>query len=43
MGFIMHGLEKDDFDRNYSDSTLLKRILGYRNCINSYNIREIVP
>ncbi|OLS19615.1 MAG: putative multidrug resistance ABC transporter ATP-binding/permease protein YheH [Candidatus Heimdallarchaeota archaeon LC_3] len=29
MGFIMAGLEKDDFDREYSDKALLKRIINY--------------
>ena len=29
MGFIMDGLNADDFDRNYSDFDLLKRILAY--------------
>ncbi len=29
MGFIMDGLHADDFDRNYSDISLLKRILSY--------------
>ena len=29
MGFIMGGLDKSDYDRNYSDLTLLKRIGSY--------------
>jgi len=29
MGFIMDGLNAEDYDRNYSDSELVKRILGY--------------
>lgn len=29
MGFIMDGLNEDKFDRNYSDSALVKRILSY--------------
>lgn len=29
MGFIMDGLNEDDFDRNYSDINLLRRILSY--------------
>ena len=29
MGWIMQGLDKEDYDRSYSDFTLLKRILGY--------------
>ena len=29
MGFIMHGLESEEYDRDYSDVELVKRILGY--------------
>jgi ABC-type multidrug transport system fused ATPase/permease subunit len=29
MGFIMAGLDAEDYDRNYSDRELLDRILGY--------------
>ena len=29
MGFVLEGLETEDYDRNYSDRELLKRILGY--------------
>ncbi len=29
MGFIMDGLESEDYDRSYSDWELVKRILGY--------------
>ncbi|MDQ4044400.1 MAG: ABC transporter ATP-binding protein/permease [Chloroflexota bacterium] len=29
MGFIMHGLDAEDYDRKYSDRELLRRILGY--------------
>ena len=29
MGFIMDGLDAEDYDRNYSDGELVKRILGY--------------
>ncbi|MHA2364570.1 MAG: ABC transporter ATP-binding protein [Candidatus Hodarchaeales archaeon] len=29
MGFVLHGLDKDDYDREYGDITLLKRILTY--------------
>ena len=29
MGFIMNGLEAEDYDRQYSDWELVKRILGY--------------
>jgi len=29
MGFIMDGLESEDYDRSYSDLELVKRILGY--------------
>ena len=29
MGFVMHGLDKDDFDRQYSDRVLFRRIIGY--------------
>lgn len=29
MGFILDGLETEDYDRKYSDKDLLKRILGY--------------
>jgi len=29
MGFILDGLETEDYDRSYSDRDLLKRIVGY--------------
>ncbi len=29
MGFILDGLESEDYDRHYSDSDLLRRIAGY--------------
>ena len=29
MGFIMDGLDAEDFDRNYTDTELVRRILGY--------------
>jgi ATP-binding cassette, subfamily B, bacterial len=29
MGFIMDGLNAEDFDRNYTDGELVRRILGY--------------
>jgi ATP-binding cassette, subfamily B, bacterial len=29
MGFIMDGLNAEDFDRNYTDAELVRRILGY--------------
>lgn len=29
MGFVLGGLDKADYDRNYSDSELLTRIVGY--------------
>lgn len=29
MGFIMHGLDAEDYDRKYSDRELVDRILGY--------------
>ena len=29
MGFVMHGLDKADFDRQYSDAVLFRRIMGY--------------
>ena len=29
MGFIMDGLDAEDYDRSYSDTELVKRILGY--------------
>lgn len=29
MGFILDGLETEDYDRQYDDRTLLKRIVGY--------------
>ncbi|HWV35857.1 MAG TPA: ABC transporter ATP-binding protein [Thermomicrobiales bacterium] len=29
MGFIMHGLDAEDYDRQYGDRELLRRILGY--------------
>ena len=29
MGFIMHGLDAEDYDRTYNDRELLVRILGY--------------
>jgi ATP-binding cassette, subfamily B, bacterial len=29
MGFILDGLEAEDYDRNYGDRTLVRRILGY--------------
>ena len=29
MGFIMHGLESESYDRDYSDVELVKRIMGY--------------
>jgi ABC-type multidrug transport system fused ATPase/permease subunit len=29
MGFIMDGLDAEDYDRNYTDGELVKRILGY--------------
>jgi len=29
MGFIMHGLDAEDYDRHYTDRELLKRIAGY--------------
>ncbi|HVX45270.1 MAG TPA: ABC transporter ATP-binding protein, partial [Mycobacteriales bacterium] len=29
MGFIMAGLDAEDYDRNYGDRVLLKRIIGY--------------
>ena len=29
MGFIMDGLEAEDYDRSYTDAELVKRILGY--------------
>jgi len=29
VGFIMHGLDAEDYDRSYSDRELLSRILGY--------------
>ncbi len=31
MGFILQGLDKEDYDRNYSDKELLFRILSYFN------------
>ena len=29
MGFVMQGLDKSDYDREYGDWTLLRRIMGY--------------
>lgn len=29
MGFVMHGLDKEDYDRQYSDRALFARIMGY--------------
>ena len=29
MGFVMAGLDKEDFDREYGDITLLRRIISY--------------
>ena len=29
MGFILDGLDTEDYDRNYSDKELLSRIAGY--------------
>ncbi|MEJ7651878.1 MAG: hypothetical protein WKH64_00200 [Chloroflexia bacterium] len=29
MGFIMDGLEADEYDREYSDRDLLRRIVAY--------------
>ena len=29
MGFILHGLDTEAYDRNYSDRELLSRIIGY--------------
>lgn len=29
MGFILDGLDADDYDRNYGDATLIRRIIGY--------------
>jgi ABC-type multidrug transport system fused ATPase/permease subunit len=29
MGFVMHGLDKSDYDREYGDKILLKRIISY--------------
>ena len=29
MGFVMDGLDAEDYDRQYSDGELLRRILGY--------------
>ncbi|MCY3410025.1 MAG: ABC transporter ATP-binding protein [Candidatus Heimdallarchaeota archaeon] len=29
MGFVLHGLDKSDYDREYGDMVLLKRILSY--------------
>ncbi len=29
MGFIMHGLDAEDYDRSYTDRELLNRIVGY--------------
>ena len=29
MGFIMDGLDAENYDRHYSDAALVKRILGY--------------
>ena len=29
MGFIMEGLDAEDYDRTYRDRALLRRILGY--------------
>jgi ATP-binding cassette, subfamily B, bacterial len=29
MGFVLDGLEAEDYDRNYGDRTLVRRILGY--------------
>ncbi len=29
MGFILNGLDKEDYDREYSDLVLVRRILGY--------------
>jgi ABC-type multidrug transport system fused ATPase/permease subunit len=31
MGFILDGLDADDYDRNYGDATLIRRIAGYFN------------
>ena len=29
MGFILDGLDTEDYDRNYSDRELLRRIINY--------------
>ncbi|MCA9886608.1 MAG: ABC transporter ATP-binding protein, partial [Anaerolineae bacterium] len=29
MGFIMDGLDAEDYDRKYSDRELVRRIIGY--------------
>jgi hypothetical protein len=29
MGFVMDGLDKEGYDREYRDSVLVRRILGY--------------
>ena len=29
MGFVLHGLDTEDYDRNYSDRELLSRIISY--------------
>src|SRR5262245_58435416 len=29
MGFVLDGLEAEDYDRNYGDRVLVRRILGY--------------
>src|SRR5690349_14351247 len=29
MGFVLDGLDAEDYDRNYSDRALVRRILGY--------------
>lgn len=29
MGFIMDGLDAEEYDRSYTDGELVKRIIGY--------------
>ena len=29
MGFVLEGLETEDYDRQYSDRELVQRIIGY--------------
>lgn len=39
MGFIMDGLNAEDFDRNYTDTELVRRILGY---FRPYGIKMVI-